>query len=188
MKKFLLLLLTVFLLSCAPAYVSNHAKILKPENPKLSLVRYLSRENLVKKTAYDSLVKIKNTPTVQKALLRYLEICRKRIDIIAKNLTNRNSAYNKDGNPTYQPQQFVLTEKNQPKVISDTATTRRYDPNHPKANPKGYVFYPKIQPELETIKMIEANRQYKLTASILRKFNPDIVIPPHSKSGTVVDY
>ena len=53
-------------------------------------------------------------------------------------------------------------------VISDQNVDLRYEPDHPDANPEGYVAYPKINLMEEMANMIQATRSYEANVSAIQ--------------------
>lgn len=54
-------------------------------------------------------------------------------------------------------------------VVSDTrAPLMKYEPNHPDANPEGFVAYPNINTMEEMTNMLQASRAYEANVSALQ--------------------
>ncbi len=45
---------------------------------------------------------------------------------------------------------------------------KRYDPNHPAANPEGYVLAPNVKPLIEMMDMREAQRSYEANLNVIK--------------------
>ncbi|MGE4132915.1 MAG: flagellar basal body rod protein FlgC [Bdellovibrionales bacterium] len=52
--------------------------------------------------------------------------------------------------------------------VDEKAVDLRYDPDHPDANPEGYVAYPKINLMEEMANMIQATRSYEANVSAIQ--------------------
>ncbi|RXJ87931.1 flagellar basal body rod protein FlgC [Arcobacter sp. CECT 8985] len=115
---------------------------------------------------------------------------RTRINIVSANIANAQTTHTKDGGP-YKKQdvvfQDVLMDKSKKSADSfdensdnnvsearllrgvgvksivqdDADPIMRYEPAHPDANEDGYVAYPNINPVIEMVNLIEAQRSYE---------------------------
>ncbi len=94
-----------------------------------------------------------------------------RLNAVASNLANADSATSANGTP-YKAKQVVFsaTPTNSPdangvkviKVVEDASPPRvLYDPKHPLANEKGYVTMPNVNVTEEMVNMISASRAYQ---------------------------
>lgn len=94
-----------------------------------------------------------------------------RLNAVASNLANADSATSANGTP-YKAKQVVFsaTPTNSPdangvkvlKVVEDASPGRViYDPKHPLANEKGYVTMPNVNVTEEMVNMISASRAYQ---------------------------
>jgi flagellar basal-body rod protein FlgC len=94
-----------------------------------------------------------------------------RLNTVASNLANADSATSANGTP-YKSKQVVFgaTPSNSPdangvkvlKVVEDTAPPKvLYDPKHPMADEKGYVTMPNVNVTEEMVNMISASRAYQ---------------------------
>lgn len=52
-------------------------------------------------------------------------------------------------------------------VESDAPLQRRYEPNHPKADKDGYVYYPNVNPVEEMANMISASRSFQMNVEVM---------------------
>ena len=52
-------------------------------------------------------------------------------------------------------------------VESDAPLQRRYEPQHPKADEEGYVFYPNVNVVEEMTNMISASRSFQMNVEIM---------------------
>jgi len=113
---------------------------------------------------------------------------RKRMNTISSNIANANVTRTPEGGP-YRRKDVVFGTKEvdtefakvmdeQMKgavngvevkdVVSDLKAPRMvYDPNHPEANPEGYVAYPNVNTVEELTNMIEAQRSYEANVTAL---------------------
>jgi flagellar basal-body rod protein FlgC len=100
-----------------------------------------------------------------------------RLNVVASNLANVDSATGPDGKP-YKAKQVVfatvpiaeqigqgvkvnaVVEDNSPMKIV-------YDPNHPMADDKGYVTFPNVNPVDEMVNMISASRSYQNNVDVM---------------------
>lgn len=94
-----------------------------------------------------------------------------RLNTVASNLANADSATSANGKP-YKAKQVVFSAipSNTPeasavkvqKVVEDASPPRVvYDPKHPLANDKGYVTLPNVNVTEEMVNMISASRAYQ---------------------------
>lgn len=115
---------------------------------------------------------------------------RARLNTISSNIANINTTQTPEGGP-YRRKDVVfesmtdaknfgeIISSTNPKgdfqrvqvtdIISDTkAPLLKYDPDHPDANPDGYVAYPNINLMEEMTNMIQASRAYEANVSALQ--------------------
>ncbi|MCB5207481.1 flagellar basal body rod protein FlgC [Methylovorus mays] len=94
-----------------------------------------------------------------------------RLNAVASNLANADSATSANGQP-YKAKQVVFsaTPTNNPavsgvkvqQVIEDPSPPKVvYDPKHPAANAQGYVTMPNVNVTEEMVNMISASRSYQ---------------------------
>jgi flagellar basal-body rod protein FlgC len=94
-----------------------------------------------------------------------------RLNTVASNLANADSATSANGQP-YKAKQVVFsaTPTNNPavsgvkvqQVIEDPSPPKVvYDPKHPAANAQGYVTMPNVNVTEEMVNMISASRSYQ---------------------------
>jgi flagellar basal-body rod protein FlgC len=107
---------------------------------------------------------------------------RLRMDVISNNIANANTTRTAEGGPfrrqmvIFQPRDSgqstfsqvfsqQLDAGNGVRVVGivkdDSALRQVYDPNHPDANPEGYVEMPNINIVAEMVDMITATRAYE---------------------------
>jgi flagellar basal-body rod protein FlgC len=101
-----------------------------------------------------------------------------RLNVVASNLANADSAVSADGTP-YRAKQVVFeavplkpgaaaqaVKVNA--VVDDPSQPRLvYDPKHPLANAQGYVTYPNVNVVEEMTNMISASRTYQLNVDVM---------------------
>jgi len=100
-----------------------------------------------------------------------------RLNVVASNLANAESATGPDGKP-YQAKQVVFSTVPTPgqvgegvkvaAVVADNSPMRVvYDPKHPMANEQGYVTLPNVNPVEEMVNMISASRSYQNNVDVM---------------------
>lgn len=111
-----------------------------------------------------------------------LQAQRARMNVIASNLANANVTRTPEGGP-YKPKEIViaarphvpsfedrlqahLTNPVSEVVVLDIVNAQdgvrlEYDPQHPDADPRGYVAYPKVNVLEEMVDLIAASRLYE---------------------------
>jgi flagellar basal-body rod protein FlgC len=102
-----------------------------------------------------------------------------RLRVISENLANADSLPTEPGKQPYRRK--VITFKNAidkasgldmvsvDKVRPDLSPfQRRFDPNHPAADPQGYVQAPNVNSLIEVMDMREAERSYEANLSAIR--------------------
>jgi len=102
-----------------------------------------------------------------------------RLNVVASNLANVDSATSANGQP-YKAKQVVFQttplNNKQPnvagvrvsRVIEDQAPPRLiYDPKNPLADGNGYVTMPNVNPVEEMVNMISASRSYQTNADMM---------------------
>ncbi len=100
-----------------------------------------------------------------------------RLNVVASNLANVDSATGPDGKP-YRAKQVVFStvpiagQQGQgvkvSAVVEDNAPMKvMYDPKHPMADAQGYVTLPNVNPVDEMVNMISASRSYQNNVDVL---------------------
>ena len=114
---------------------------------------------------------------------------RQRMNTISSNIANINTTRSPEGGP-YRRKDVVFEAMPDAKnfgdlvtsapndsyqrvqvtdvVSDDKAIDMRYEPDHPDANPEGYVAYPKINLMEEMANMIQATRGYEANVSAIQ--------------------
>jgi flagellar basal-body rod protein FlgC len=100
-----------------------------------------------------------------------------RLNAVASNLANVDSATGPDGKP-YRAKQVVFEATPMgaqagvgvkvAAVVEDSSPLKmQYDPNNPMANAQGYVAMPNVNPVDEMVNMISASRSYQNNVEVL---------------------
>ncbi len=100
-----------------------------------------------------------------------------RLNVVASNLANVDSATGPDGKP-YRAKQVVFqttpvgaqggTGVKVAAVVESSAPLKmQYDPKHPMADAQGYVAMPNVNPVEEMVNMISASRSYQNNVEVL---------------------
>lgn len=97
----------------------------------------------------------------------------KRINIIAQNIANADSAGATQSAEPYRRKIIFFEDTYNPEAKTDTVTVKairrdykssfkpRFDPAHPAADNKGFVLFPNINGAVENADMREAQRSYE---------------------------
>lgn len=100
-----------------------------------------------------------------------------RLNVVASNLANADSATSVDGQP-YRAKQVVFSATpvgdnsaqgvNVAAVVEDNSPMKMvYDPTHPMANAQGYVAMPNVNVVDEMVNMISASRAYQNNVEVM---------------------
>jgi flagellar basal-body rod protein FlgC len=100
-----------------------------------------------------------------------------RLNVVASNLANADSATGPDGKP-YRAKQVVFSTvplAGQPgegvkvsAVVEDASPMKMvYDPKNPMADGQGYVTMPNVNPVDEMVNMISASRSYQNNVDVM---------------------
>lgn len=100
-----------------------------------------------------------------------------RLNVVASNLANVDSATGPDGQP-YKAKQVVFStvplagqagEGVKVSAVVEDASPMKvvYDPKNPMANAQGYVTMPNVNPVDEMVNMISASRSYQNNVDVL---------------------
>jgi len=99
-----------------------------------------------------------------------------RLNAVASNLANADSAVGADGQP-YRAKQVVFKAAaveggglgvRVSQVVDSAAPLRMtYDPKNPAADEKGYVAMPNVNVVEEMVNMISASRSYQINAEVM---------------------
>jgi len=100
-----------------------------------------------------------------------------RLNVVASNLANADSATGPDGKPYHAKQVVFSTVPNAGQtgagvkvsaVVEDTSPMKVvYDPKHPMADAQGYVTLPNVNPVDEMVNMISASRSYQNNVDVM---------------------
>lgn len=113
---------------------------------------------------------------------------RRRLNAVASNVANANSLKAADGNGPYKRKDVVLESANQSEfsqslgevdsefvevkvaeVVEDPNPPRAvYQPDHPMADDKGYIYMPNINPVEEMANMISAERAFQQNVNVFQ--------------------
>lgn len=101
-----------------------------------------------------------------------------RLRMVAENIANADSTGRYPGEAPYRRK--TMTFKNELDKATGLETVRvakrgydqsdlvkKYEPNHPAADEKGYVSYPNVNTVVETIDMREARRSYEANLGVV---------------------
>lgn len=101
-----------------------------------------------------------------------------RLNVVASNLANAESAVSADGTP-YRAKQIVFEARpmaaGDPSpgvavkaVVDDPSAPRLvFDPMHPLADAQGYVTYPNVSVVEEMTNMLSASRSYQINTDVM---------------------
>jgi flagellar basal-body rod protein FlgC len=99
-----------------------------------------------------------------------------RLNVVASNLANADSATSSTGEP-YRARQVLFSAEpvsgdavgvRVKRVLEDDLPPRvTYDPKHPLADDKGYVTYPNVNVAEEMVNMISASRSYQNNVEVM---------------------
>jgi flagellar basal-body rod protein FlgC len=99
-----------------------------------------------------------------------------RLNVVASNLANADSATSSAGEP-YRARQVLFSAEpvagdavgvRVSRVLEDDLPARViYDPKHPLADDKGYVTYPNVNVAEEMVNMISASRSYQNNVEVM---------------------
>jgi flagellar basal-body rod protein FlgC len=100
-----------------------------------------------------------------------------RLNVVASNLANVDSATGPDGKPYHAKQVVFSTVPTSGQVgsgvkvsavVEDTSPMKVvYDPKHPLADAQGYVTMPNVNPVDEMVNMISASRSYQNNVDVM---------------------
>lgn len=101
-----------------------------------------------------------------------------RLRMVAENIANADSTGRFPGDATYRRK--TMTFRNELDKATGLETVhiarrgydqsdliKKYEPNHPAADEKGYVMYPNVNTVVETIDMREARRSYEANLGVI---------------------
>ena len=100
-----------------------------------------------------------------------------RLNVVASNLSNADSATSSNGQPYRAKQVIFGAAQINPQgasgvrvsgVIDDPTPMKQvYEPQHPLANPQGYVTMPNVNVVGEMVNMISASRSYQNNVDVM---------------------
>ena len=102
-----------------------------------------------------------------------------RLKVISQNMVNADSLSSEKGQEPYRRQvvsfaNYIDEKTGAQKVKVDRIVKdmspfeKKYDPNHPAADAKGYVSLPNVNPLVEMMDMKEAQRVYEANLNMLK--------------------
>lgn len=98
---------------------------------------------------------------------------RQRMEVIAANIAGSKAMYDQDGNFKPFRRRIPLMASGNPAtgsqsgvhlhdIVLDNAPLRpEYDPTHPHADEKGFIYYSNVDPAKEMVNALEASRAYE---------------------------
>src|SRR5689334_4558944 len=101
-----------------------------------------------------------------------------RLRVISENLANADSTAEKPGMEPYRRKLVTFRNQLDRALEADTVKVRKitndqsklqskYDPTHPRADEKGYVLVPNVNPLVEMMDMREAQRSYEANMNVI---------------------
>jgi flagellar basal-body rod protein FlgC len=111
-----------------------------------------------------------------------LAVQRLKMDTIAGNLANINTTRDAEGNVNAYRRKIVnfetiLDAQNQVDGVTvkqieedDSPLKAVYEPGHPDADEKGYVYYPNVSSEKEMVEMMNAKNAYEANIKTVQVF------------------
>jgi flagellar basal-body rod protein FlgC len=111
-----------------------------------------------------------------------LAVQRLKMDTIAGNLANINTTRDAEGNVNAYRRKIVnfetiLDAQNQVDGVTvkqieedDSPLKAVYEPGHPDADEKGYVYYPNVSSEKEMVEMMNAKHAYEANIKTVQVF------------------
>ena len=102
-----------------------------------------------------------------------------RLRVIAENIANVDSLGQSPGESPYRRKTVTFRNELDRSIGLDTVRVdkigadrsefeKRYDPNHPAADPDGYVLVPNVNTLVEMMDMREAQRSYEANLSVIK--------------------
>lgn len=101
-----------------------------------------------------------------------------RLRVVAENIANAQSTSATPGGEPYRrktvlfqnvldKEMGVNTVKVTKRSFDQSPFEKKYDPNHPAADPEGYVLYPNVNAIVEMMDMREARRGYEANLNVV---------------------
>ncbi|HVE83613.1 MAG TPA: flagellar basal body rod protein FlgC [Myxococcales bacterium] len=103
---------------------------------------------------------------------------RERVNVASSNLANAESTRSADGSGLYRRRDPVVESVpfeaalegavgvQVSEVVEDSQPGRKvYSPNHPDADPQGFVSFPNVNPVHEVVNLLSASKSYEANAS-----------------------
>jgi flagellar basal-body rod protein FlgC len=175
-----------FLLAACPEqeYVhggerAKYCTMLEDEVKDTAFVKFLRDRGAKLETDENGLLRIyvHGSPETIPAVVKFLGLIKKRMEVIMTNLANVNTTRDAEGKP-YQRKDILIDKDGNASVITDeTPPNKRYDPGHPDADKEGYVSFPNINVMDETAKLFATSREYYLAERLLERCLPGNCVP-----------
>ncbi len=99
------------------------------------------------------------------------------MDLISGNIANAETTRTPEGGPFRRQLALFMEMANQDgapggvkvqEVVDDDSELRKvYEPDHPDADPEGYVEYPNVNIVMEMVDLIAASRAYEANSAVL---------------------
>lgn len=171
-----------FAVSCSTLQQRQQNARVIADDGAYSVSSFLRSRGVPLSTLSDGTLRIENTPAVREALLAHQSLSRLRVDVIVNNIRNADVTRRVDGHSGPYLRQIVQLDGggHVRAIVEDTRLPDRflrYEPGHPDANSEGYVRYPNVDIVFEMADMVDVSYQLELSAELLRRFDPDLVLP-----------
>lgn len=160
----------------------RNARVLA-DNSEYSLAIFLRPRGVTELSPDGRTVHVRNTPEARRALLDFESFSRTYLEVIENNIINADATRRSDGRTgPYRRKWIILDQQGIVREIREDSRPvpqdfARYEPEHPDANSEGYVIYPDVDIISEMNDMVEANHQRNIAMELLRRFDPDLVVP-----------
>lgn len=107
-----------------------------------------------------------------------LEAQGNRLRVVAQNIANIDATGTTPGGKPYQRRTITFknvldSELGLEKVtvanygVDKSPFKKKFEPNHPAADPQGYVLYPNVEAAIELVDMREAQRGYEANVNVI---------------------
>ncbi len=176
MKKIIIfIILSLSFVSCL-----NNSKV---ELLDLSgtMTYYFNNSGIVYEKQNNNILSIKKTNKNYERFIELLNHLNLKKEVIINNINNENTTRTVNGG-SFSRKYIEFNSNGESEIINDTIKMKRliWDPTHPDAiqeGPnKGYVEYPNINKAEELIDLNYLNNDLNIVLSVLKSFNPDLII------------
>jgi flagellar basal-body rod protein FlgC len=163
---------------------TNYYTMLEGQVKDTAFVKFLRHRGIKMETDSNGLLRIyvHGTPETIPAVVKFLDLMKTRLSVIAGNLANANTTGPANGkvNP-YRRKDFSIDKDGNASIVSDERDPRKiYIPDHPNADQNGYVLFPNISVGMEIMNLGDALQEYNLAEGLLERCLPGNYIPNHS--------